>query len=58
VSWSGMALTKRKSFPVLAEPESVDAGRQGLSGSYFSDWPRVSGMRMKVINVITAPAST
>jgi hypothetical protein len=26
--------------------------------SYFSVCPRVSGMRMKVINVITAPAST
>ena len=26
--------------------------------NYFSVCPRVSGMRMKVINVITAPAST
>lgn len=60
--WHG-SHEKRKSFPAQEEPESVETGRQRrgrscFSRSYLSDWPRVSGMRMKVISVMTAPAST
>ena len=48
----------------LADRAGEFAGLSEMQGGvlcghdYFRSWPLVSGMRMKVIRVITAPAST
>ena len=58
MSWTGISLIeKEKAFRSAAGPESdVWEGREKRT-AYFRTWPFVSGMRMKVISVITAPAS-
>ncbi|GAB1841166.1 hypothetical protein MyNCGM152_19160 [Achromobacter xylosoxidans] len=62
MSWSGMALTEMEklSGPGGAGKRCGEASGRGCARveDYFSDCPRVSGMRMKVISVMTAPAST